>query len=89
MLLYLRMDFDSLFLFEPDTKMLISTGMINPKPFTSFIRLRRCDLLVTFLIFEMLSVCIINQNFNLRIIKECKISDNLLLFGLRIRQNGT
>ena len=87
MLLYLRIDFDSLFLFEPDTKVLTNTGMINPKPFTSLIRIRRCDLLETFLM-EMLSVCIANQNFNLSMIKEYKLSNDTILIDLRI-QNGT
>jgi len=88
MLLYLRIDFDSLFLFEPDTKVLTNTGMINPKPFTSLIRIRRCDLLVTFLM-KIHSVYITNQNFNSSMIQEHKLGNDTISIDLRIKQNGT
>ena len=81
------MYFDGLFLSGHDTKTLTSTEMTNPKSFTSLIRIRRCDLLEIFLM-EMLSVCIANQNFNLSMIKEYKLSNDTILIDLRI-QNGT
>ena len=88
MLLYLRMNFDSLFLSGHDTKTLTSAEMTNLKPFTSLIRIQRCDLLVTFLM-EMLSGYIVNQNFNLSMIKEYKLGNDTILIDLRTQQNGT